>query len=205
LGNTAADLGDAIAGLAVTAADLGDPAAGMGKASVDVGDAASGTAVSPPELVATPSDLVETTSVSADSVSGDSVSGDAVSPDALSGLGDFLADLCKATADFGVAGSSSADAAADLGDAAFEIMEAARTAPAVSKAERLKLIFSPKAEWIKKKGNCRQHIVRVLGLNFLLQAHRKVPVRTLLTSAMVEVVLPATEVAGSMDAAGWLR
>ena len=33
----------------------------------------------------------------------------------------------------------------DTGDAACEIKEAAKTAPAVSKAERLKLMFSPKA------------------------------------------------------------
>lgn len=35
---------------------------------------------------------------------------------------------------------------ADTGEAAFAIKEAAKTAPAVSSAERLKLIFSPKAE-----------------------------------------------------------
>jgi hypothetical protein len=35
---------------------------------------------------------------------------------------------------------------ADTGEAAFAIKEAAKTAPAVSKAERLKLMFSPKAE-----------------------------------------------------------
>ena len=42
---------------------------------------------------------------------------------------------------------------ATTGGAACEIKEAARTAPTVSIAERLELIFSPKAECIKK-GNC---------------------------------------------------
>src|SRR4051794_28016339 len=57
------------------------------------------------------------------------------------------ADLCDGSFALAHAGFSGLSVeTGDAGEAAFAIKEAAKTTPAVSKAERLKSIFSPKAD-----------------------------------------------------------
>jgi hypothetical protein len=110
----------------VTAGALSVPNEGTG----DAEGAALGwavTAASDPALTTPPS--LDTASVSSESASA---------------LVVLAADLCTVTAGFAFVASSSADVRAGF-CAALEIKEAAKTTPAVSKAERVKLIFSPKA------------------------------------------------------------
>jgi hypothetical protein len=181
-----ADFADAGAGLAATASDWGVTAAGMGDTAGVVVDAAGVVVDTASGSAATPSDFVVAASGSADTVS--------ASAAAASGLGFAAAFLCTATADFGDAASCSADAAAELGVAALEIKEAAKTAPAVSKAERLKLIFSPKAEWIKKKGFAAGTSYGA-RLELLLPAHRTVPgSNSFCQSAMLTDCVPTESV-----------
>jgi hypothetical protein len=129
LGEVTAAFGATGKDWAAAGAELGIPNAGTGADSGAAEGAALGWA-------ATASDLAPTTPASLDTAS--------VSSESASALVVLAADLCTVTAGFAFVASSSAEVRAGF-CAALEIKEAAKTTPAVSKAERVKLIFSPKA------------------------------------------------------------
>ena len=144
LGEATADFGEPGPDGMVTAGALSVPNEGTGAAE----GAALGWALT------AASDFAPTTPASLETAS--------VSSDSDSALVILAVCLCKVTAGFAFAASSSAEACAGFCDAALEIKEAAKTTPTVSKAERVKLIFSPKALKVDpgKFGTCGRHIVR---------------------------------------------
>lgn len=160
-GEAAAPLGDTSADLAPRTVDWVDTA---GNVEADVGDAASGWAATASDFAAEPSPDFAVTASSDFAVPGSSdwAATPLVSSTTASSLPGFSFDFADAALALWATTAGFGEGASCWADAAMEIKEAAKAAPTVSKAERFKLIFSPKAEWIKK-GNCGQHIVRCLA------------------------------------------